>query len=114
MAESGIIKFASHSANHFFLSRLSKDTLKNELLNSKSAIEGMTGLPCKYFTIPGGGYDESIENEILLSYEKVFSSEFTEGRSLKTDGIIGRYCVKRHLNMPLFADLVSGPIHRMK
>lgn len=113
MLESGMIEFASHSVNHFLLSNVNEEVLKSELLNSKLAIERITGVPCKYFTIPGGAYDESVKNEILLNYEKAFSSELTEDRLFETDGVIGRYCVQRHLNMPLFVDLVSGPFQRM-
>jgi len=108
MQESGIIEFASHSVNHFSLSRVSQDTLKSELANSKLAIERITGVPCRYFTIPGGFYNEAAKNEMLVNYEKVFSSAPRESRLLKTDGVIGRYCVMRYLSTPLFIDLVSG------
>jgi len=74
LSESKIIEFASHSENHYALTNVNENTLINELKNSKIAIETITGMPCKYFCIPGGHYNNFVIDTILESgYEKIFS-----------------------------------------
>jgi peptidoglycan/xylan/chitin deacetylase (PgdA/CDA1 family) len=114
MAESKLAEFASHSVHHYVLSRINKDTLINELTKSKLAIEQMTGLPCKYFCIPGGFYNDQIINAILeAEFEKVFTSEYSEFHPTNKPDIIGRYCITKNINMALFTDIIQGPFHRI-
>lgn len=114
LSESKMIEFASHSENHYALSRVSKNTLLNELKNSKIAIERMTGTPCKYFCIPGGHYNNSVIDTILeVGYKKVFSSDNTEFHPMNMQGIIGRHCIFKFTTKPLFVDIIHGPFHRI-
>lgn len=46
------IDFGAHSCSHCYLTRLSKDKLKAELLNSKSIIEEKLGKPIRFFSHP--------------------------------------------------------------
>lgn len=115
LSESKMIEFASHSENHYVLSRVNKDTLINELKNSKIAIEKMTGMPCKYFCIPGGHYNDSVIDTILeAEYEKIFSSDNTEFHPyMDMQNVIGRHCIYKFIAKPLFVDIIHGPFHRM-
>lgn len=112
MSESKIAEFASHSAHHYLLSRVSLPTLKNELISSKSTVERITGLPCKYFCIPGGFYDNSVINAILdAGFEKIFSSDIIEIDPMNIGNVIGRYGITSSITKELFADIINGPFH---
>lgn len=114
MCDSNLAEFASHSVHHYVLSRVNKNTLINELENSKSAIEHITGLSCKYCCIPGSHYNNSIIDAILAAgFEKIFTSDIIEIDPMHTSNIIGRYCITRHLNMASFVDIIHGPFHRI-
>ena len=112
MSESKMAEFASHSVHHFLLSHVNKNTLRDELINSKIAIEDMTGLPCRYLSLPGGFYNNSVIDMILdAGFEKIFSSEHAEFYPGNPDDIIGRYCITRSRIGSVFKDIVHGPFH---
>ncbi|OGH05868.1 MAG: hypothetical protein A2W22_02765 [Candidatus Levybacteria bacterium RBG_16_35_11] len=112
MSESKIAEFATHSVHHYLLSRVSLPTLKNELISSKSTVEHITGLPCKYFCIPGGFYNNSVIDVILnAGFEKIFSSDIIEIDPMSIGNVIGRYGITRYITKELFADIINGPFH---
>ena len=114
LSESKMIEFASHSENHYVLSRVNKNTLINELKNSKIAISIMTSMPCKYFCIPGGHYNDSVIDTILeAEFEKIFSSDNIEFQPMNTQNVIGRHCIYKFTTKPLFVDIIHGPFHRI-
>jgi len=112
MSESKIAEFAAHSVHHYLLSRINIDTLKYELAQSKSAVENITNLPCKYFCIPGGYYNDFMINAILdTKFEKIFSSDPVEVNPENIPVVIGRHGITISINKGLFADIVHGPFH---
>jgi peptidoglycan/xylan/chitin deacetylase (PgdA/CDA1 family) len=114
MSNSQIAEFASHSKNHYDLSRISKNTLLDELLGSKLEIEKATGKPCKFICLPSGLYNESVINMISNSkYEKVFSSDVKEYNPECPSFVIGRYTINNATTISIFADIVHGPLHRI-
>jgi len=52
------IDFGAHSCSHRYLTRISKDELKAELLNSKSIIEARLKKPVRFFCHPYGNRDQ--------------------------------------------------------
>lgn len=114
MSGSGLAEFASHSAHHYALSGLNEPDLKDELISSKSDIEEMTGMPCRYICIPGGHYNDTvIKNIFEAGYENIFTSVKEEFMPEEHGRIIGRNCIFRRTEMPSFADIVEGPFYRL-
>jgi peptidoglycan/xylan/chitin deacetylase (PgdA/CDA1 family) len=55
------ITFGSHTINHIRLNKVTLDIAKEELSESKRAIEEVTETECKYFCYPYGYYTKAIE-----------------------------------------------------
>ncbi|MBI4843148.1 MAG: polysaccharide deacetylase family protein [Nitrospirae bacterium] len=114
MALSGTAEFASHSAHHYNLTKTDESTLLNETSESKKKIEELSGMPCRYFCIPGGHHDKSVDDAIFKAgYEKIFTSEFSEMSLKEMPDVIGRYCITDSVKIAEFADIVEGPFHRL-
>ena len=60
MLESGLIEFGSHTLNHRNLLRCTDEEAQYEILESKHAVETLTGMPCHSFAYPYGKYDEKL------------------------------------------------------
>lgn len=54
------MELASHSRDHAVLTELDDATLADDLAQSKAAIEGLTGEPCRTLAYPFGIYDERV------------------------------------------------------
>ncbi len=61
MAESGLVRFGSHTLSHPNLSELDEETLVRELRESKEKLETLLGTEVEALAYPGGGYDEAVE-----------------------------------------------------
>ena len=55
------ISFGSHARSHRILTHLDLDDIKNELTESKKAIEEKTKKPASHFTYPNGDYNSPIK-----------------------------------------------------
>jgi peptidoglycan/xylan/chitin deacetylase (PgdA/CDA1 family) len=54
------MEVGSHTLSHRDLRRLDDSELEHELLESKRAVEGLTGEPCRTLAYPYGHYDERV------------------------------------------------------
>ena len=57
MSDSGLVSIQSHTANHYTLSSLGENELRDQFSRSKSRIEGITGRPVRAISYPGGFYN---------------------------------------------------------
>jgi len=68
------MELGSHSMLHPDLRTLPDDALRAELTSSKSAIEDITGRPCRTFAYPYGLYDDRVERAVEdAGYELAFA-----------------------------------------
>lgn len=58
MQTSGLVEFGAHTMHHVNLTTLDDDTARNEIVQSKEAVEKITGVECKSFSYPFGRYEE--------------------------------------------------------
>lgn len=68
------MELGSHSMLHPDLRTLPDDALRAELASSKSAIEDITGRPCRTFAYPYGLFDDRVERAVEdAGYELAFA-----------------------------------------
>ena len=58
------IKIGSHSVNHFDLGKLTQNTQKKEIINSKNKLESISKKEIKFFAYPSGSYNLATLNII--------------------------------------------------
>lgn len=61
MAESGLVRFGSHTISHPNLAELDEETLVRELRESKEKLESLLGTKIEALAYPGGCYNEAVE-----------------------------------------------------
>ncbi len=61
-----LVTLAAHTENHFSLSKLSPEELKEEVTNSKNLLESKTSRPVKHFAYPYGSRDEAGPRDFSL------------------------------------------------
>ncbi len=79
LAQRSELSFESHSITHRATSRLDAPALKQELVDSKSRIEEMTGRPVEHFCYPYGG-ERDIGTEAPELVRKLFRTGTTMAR----------------------------------
>ena len=60
MADSGLVEFGSHTANHRLLNQISPKEVLAEIVDSKNKIENEIGQPCLSFAYPNGNYSNEV------------------------------------------------------
>lgn len=60
MLQKDNVTFASHTKTHPFLTRLTETEMKDEIMNSKYALENRLGVPVKFFCYPYGDYNAKV------------------------------------------------------
>lgn len=78
----GII-FGSHTVNHVRLPCVSGETVRDELAESKLAIEQHVGLPCGYLAYPNGDLNEAV---VATVRELGYAAAFTTREGLNKRG----------------------------
>ncbi|MGR6086600.1 MAG: polysaccharide deacetylase family protein [Arcticibacter sp.] len=74
MSDEGLVAFGSHTVTHPNLDRIPIQTAIQEIQQSKSRLENITGKPVKSIAFPDGGYNDEIKKQVLESgYEIMFS-----------------------------------------
>lgn len=69
-------EIGSHTVNHYRLGDLDRDAVRDELRDSKTAIENITGRPCRSFCFPEGSLNAVSQQEVEdAGYELAFCSE---------------------------------------
>ncbi len=59
MQASGLVEFGAHTMTHINLTKVDDDTAKKEIVESRKAVEKLTGVPCLTFAYPYGRYSDS-------------------------------------------------------
>ncbi len=60
MAESGLVYFGCHTANHCDLAQQSEERVRAEFSESVAKIESLTGVKCTALAYPSGSYNETV------------------------------------------------------
>ena len=60
MAESGLVYFGCHTANHCDLAKQSEERVRAEFSESVAKIESLTGVKCTALAYPSGSYNETV------------------------------------------------------
>lgn len=60
----GWMEIGSHSKNHPWLAKQSKDVYTDEIFGSKRIIEEQLGVPCEVFCYPGGSYNNPVSDTV--------------------------------------------------
>lgn len=58
MRESGLVEFGAHTMRHVNLRNCDDAQARQEILDSKKAVESITGVPCESFSYPFGRFDD--------------------------------------------------------
>jgi peptidoglycan/xylan/chitin deacetylase (PgdA/CDA1 family) len=75
-AQSDLIEIGSHTLNHPNLSDLPADKQKQEILESKRTLSGLTGKLVRYFSYPGGDYTRGTIDLVKSSgYTAAFATD---------------------------------------
>lgn len=86
MAESGLIKFGSHTHTHPVLTELNDENkINKELEESKNILEGIIKKPVKALAYPKGKSNEKIRKLAAKYYEAAFGGEGIVGRLSETE-----------------------------
>ena len=107
MADSGLVRFGSHTVSHSDLRSLGGDRLRRELSDSKQIIENLTGQKVNCVCYPAGGYSAAALAEAANYYSFGFTT-----RSGKYSGEgaleIPRIAVRRGVNGQSLLWLLGG------
>jgi peptidoglycan/xylan/chitin deacetylase (PgdA/CDA1 family) len=57
MQASGLVEFGAHTMTHINLTKVSNETAEKEIVQSKKAVEKLTGVVCQTFAYPYGRYN---------------------------------------------------------
>jgi len=72
-----LITIGAHTVNHYVLSTLTTELLRNELVLSKALLEERLGHPVEHFAYPYGGAFEAGEREFFAAKEAGYTSAWT-------------------------------------
>jgi peptidoglycan/xylan/chitin deacetylase (PgdA/CDA1 family) len=64
VAHGGLIEIGSHTVSHAHLTRLADDDLRDELRESRAAIERELGRPCGFLAYPYGEHDQRVREAV--------------------------------------------------
>ena len=74
--ESTTISFQSHTVTHARLPFILENSVKEELEDSKAALEEWTGKPCRHFAYPNGDWNPECAKSVKLAgYESAVTTE---------------------------------------
>ena len=132
------IRFESHACGHCYLSRLSGDEARDELIRSKTTIERKTGRRVEFFCHPYGdwsadtkrlakecgykgaftrpGFSSVSAKEDLYDLKRIGTAQFSCLEDFKA-GLLGTYDwyvhLKAHLGIRRFRDLGNGRLKKL-
>jgi peptidoglycan/xylan/chitin deacetylase (PgdA/CDA1 family) len=102
----------SHGLNHLFLSALSEDDLRKELVGSKGILEGNLSHPVDFMSLPGGFYSPRVLKAAQgAGYKGVATSGpglNRLGGSGETFNLYKRFAITRRTRMDSFQEIVQG------
>lgn len=80
MQDSGLVEFGAHTMHHINLTTLDDDAAGEEIIQSKEAVEKITGVACKSFSYPFGRYEEK---HVEMVREAGFTSAVTTKKRIE-------------------------------
>jgi peptidoglycan/xylan/chitin deacetylase (PgdA/CDA1 family) len=86
-----LVDFQSHSVKHPHLAEVEVDKADYEALESKKAIENITGKPVFVFSYPFGNYNQNVINIV----KKYYKYALTTNRGVFYSNGAGAYEIKR-------------------
>jgi peptidoglycan/xylan/chitin deacetylase (PgdA/CDA1 family) len=89
MARDPLVTIGAHTVNHIALKNLSEKDMLEELMQSKSKIESVTGIPVKAISYPFGGPNEAGQRE----FDAARNSGFTTGTTTVAGNVF-----RQHMN----------------
>jgi len=108
----GDMSIQSHSLNHLFLSDLSKDSLRQELTESKRILEDKLSYPIHFISLPGGFYSRRVLKAAQSAgYRGVATSApglNILGRSEGAFRLYGRFAITRKTRLDSFQEIVHA------
>lgn len=101
----------SHSHTHVYLSTLSEDEIRTELITSKKLLEDKLGIPIMHVSVPGGAIDERVYSiAIEVGYRAICTSSWgiNSFGSLEAPLLMKRICVDQRMSMEELQRLLRG------
>lgn len=92
LLEQGLVSVGSHSSTHPFLSKMTEDQIRPELLSSREDLEEMLGVPVQDFAYPYGDYDQRVAQ---IVEESGYRLAFTTSHKKLTGARPGNYDITR-------------------
>ena len=102
-------EIGSHSMTHRHLSDLDEEQIRNELADSRSALEEIVGKPIIHFSCPGGRVNAAVtQAAIETGYRTVATSRLGTNSSQSNRLALTRVAIKCDMNLKTFARICSG------
>ena len=117
MADSSIIEIGSHTISHPLLTETSADQIENELVLSRTFLEGIIKKPVKYFAYPSGNYNSLVISKVReAGYEAAFGIDKINhlGHPIYEIPRIGIYSSELSYLYAKFSGIYQKPIKRLK
>lgn len=102
------VEFGAHTMTHPRLTRIAAARARQEIMDSKLAVEGITGSPCRGFCYPYGAVDSNIADMVRqcgFSYGVTTQDRFFQGQD---DFLVPRTVLPASPNTTDFAVRLSG------
>ena len=102
-------EIGSHSLTHRHLNDLGAKEIRSELVESKQALEEITGKSVEHFSCPGGRVNASVtESALEAGYKSVATSQLGINSVRSNLFALKRVAIKREMNLKTFARVCSG------
>lgn len=102
-------EIGSHSLTHRHLNDLDAREISTELIDSKRALEEITGKPVDHFSCPGGRVDAVVtEVAMQAGYKSVATSQLGINSARSDLFALKRVAIKREMSLKTFARVCSG------
>lgn len=116
MSRTGLADFGGHTHSHAILSRISASAREAEIRQSISAVERITGQPCRHFAYPNGRQEDYEQESVALlkDLNVVSAVTTTPGpNTCATDRyLLRRYGIGAWTSMSLFKLMVHHALHK--
>ncbi|MGA9526775.1 MAG: polysaccharide deacetylase family protein [Terriglobales bacterium] len=98
-----------HSMTHAYLSDISHEELKREIVDAKNKIEQILGHPIEHFSCPGGRYDQrALDMARRAGFKTVANSDFHANSAATNVYELGRIAIMRDLQISRFSAICRG------
>ena len=102
-------EIGSHSLTHRHLNDLDAKEIRSELVDSKNALEEITGKRVDHFSCPGGRVNAIVTDvAVAAGYKSVATSQLGINSARSNVFALKRVAIKREMNLKTFARVCSG------